>query len=168
MKIDLAQNIQVAYDKLITSVQRVPFTKRADRSIAGSGGQVSIVDLIAYQIGWGQCLISWYTAGINSEQPVMPGDGFTKWEYAKIAQSFYQKYAYDGAVQQLAVFATVVVQIIAIATEEQKRGKLDQLGVWSWCTLATGKQWPLSKWIQVNTVAPYRRAAQLIKAAGLI
>lgn len=46
--------------------------------------------------------------------------------------------------------------------------QLDQRGIWAWCTLASGKQWPLSKWIRVKTASPYKRAVQLIKKAKLV
>jgi hypothetical protein len=56
-----------------------------------------------------------------------------------------------------------VDRIVEIIETEFAAGTLDTLGVWPWCTLRSGKQWPLSKWIQINTVAPFKRAQQLIK-----
>ena len=47
--------------------------------------------------------------------------------------------------------------------KEHETGNLNKIGVWPWCTLASGKQWPLSKWIRVNTVSPYKRAASMIR-----
>ena len=95
----------------------------------------------------------------------MPGDGFSKWEYVAIAKHFYQKYGYDASVQQLKIFEEIVAQILGFIEKELKTGHLHQTGVWPWCTLPSKKQWPLSKWIQVNTVSPYRKAAQLIRRA---
>ncbi len=95
--------------------------------------------------------------------PDMPGDGFLKWDYIAIAHHFYQKYTYDYSEQQLKVFQQIVLRILEIIELEQETGRLEQIGIWDWCTLASGKQWPLCKWIQINTVAPYKRAIQLIK-----
>ena len=93
----------------------------------------------------------------------MPGEGFLKWDYTGLAHRFYEKYLYDATTEQMSVFQETVSRILAIAEQEQETGNLDRTGVWSWCTLPSGKHWPLSKWIQVNTVSPYKRAAALIK-----
>ena len=60
----------------------------------------------------------------------------------------------------------VFSQILEIVKIEQQANQLDQIGIWAWCTLASGKQWPLSKWIRVNTASPYKRAVLLIKKAN--
>ena len=101
--------------------------------------------------------------GISGQVPEMPGDGFSSWNYIAIARHFYRKYCYDSSDQQMVVFDQVVSRILEIIQKENDAGNLDRIGVWSWCTLSSGKQWPLSKWIRVNTVAPYKRAAQWIK-----
>ena len=163
MNSSLNQDIETSYAQLIKAIHSVPISKRQIQMIEGTGGKVSLSDLIAYQIGWGKCLIRWYEDGIQGKQPQMPGDGFLKWEYVAIAHHFYRKYAYDGSDLQLKVFEETVAQILKIVQKEQETGNLHQPGVWSWCTLPSKKQWPLSKWIQVNTVSPYKRAAGLIK-----
>lgn len=161
----LIRDIQKAYDQLIEIIHTLPVSKRGNKLIEGAGGKISVSNLVAYQIGWGKCLIRWYEAGIKGEQPEMPGNGFLKWDYVAIAKHFYQRYNYDASSQQLKIFQEVVSQILQIAQKEQQTGNLDQEGIWPWCTLPSGKNWPLSKWIQVNTVSPYKRAIRLIRKA---
>ena len=158
----LANEIQTAFSKLIFVVQSVPYACRSEKIMEGTGGLVSISDIIAYQIGWGKCLISWYNAGIKSKIPDMPGDGFTTWDYQGLALHFYKKYAYDSREKQENEFKLVIESLLKIVENEYKKHNLDRLGVWQWCTLKSGKQWPLSKWIKVNTSAPYKRAASSI------
>jgi hypothetical protein len=131
--------------------------------IDGTGGKVSVRDIIAYQIGWGKCVIRWVEAGERGEMPTMPGDGFSKWDYTAIAQHFYQSYHYKDVDEQMKIFHLVVFHILEIVEREHLANQLDQLGIWDWCTLPSGKKWPLAKWIRVNTVSPYKRAAQLIQ-----
>ncbi len=50
--------------------------------------------------------------------------------------------------EQLKEFNRVVVEILEIVEREYKSENLDKEGVWKWCTLVSGKQWPLSKWIK--------------------
>lgn len=166
LKAPLSQEIQREYDKLINLIASIPVSSRILKQIEGTGGKVSISDLIAYQIGWGKCLIGWYESGIKGEVPVMPGEGFSAWDYTAIAQHFYQKYQYYNHDEQSQVFHQIVLHLLDIVEKEYQAGNLDRIGAWSWCTLKSGKQWPLSKWIKINTSSPYKRAYQLIKKAS--
>lgn len=163
----LIQDIEYEKDKLIQLVRNIPAATLSIKQIEGTGGKINIYDLIAYQIGWGKRIICWYERGIKGEVPEMPGEGFSKWNYTAIAKHFYQKYQYGSLEKQLTVFEEGVSRILEIIQTEQETGNLDRVGVWNWCTLSSGKKWPLSKWIRVNTAAPYKRAAQLIKKASI-
>lgn len=162
-KAPLSILIKKEYDALIGALSRVPIHARSVKAIEGTGGTVSVADLIAYQIGWGTLLIRWYTAGIENRNPEMPGAGFTTWDYTGLARYFYTAYHYDGAHEQEKEVQRIVNHIITIIETEHQTGNLDKLNVWPWCTLASGKTWPLSKWIRVNTISPYKRATALIK-----
>jgi hypothetical protein len=163
MSSKLIQDIQKEKDKLIQLVSNIPSSVLSDKIIDGTGGKISIYELIAYQIGWGKCLIRWYEMGIKGQSPEMPGDGFLRWNYKAIAKHFYHEYQCSSLHQQILIFEQIVLRIVAIIQTESETANLEQIGVWPWCTLPSGKQWPLSKWIRVNTAAPYKRAVQLIK-----
>lgn len=158
----LSKEIEKEYKRLVKVVTDLPIKVRTLKKIDGTGGKVSVEEIIAYQIGWGRCLIRWYEEGIQGRMPEMPGEGFSNWDYVGIAKSFYQQYAVK---EQMKMFDQVVFRILDIVAFEDRLGRLDQIGVWSWCTLPSGKQWPLSKWIRVNTASPYKRAFGLIKKA---
>lgn len=159
----LSEKIKIEFNKLMKTVSLISEGYLKLAILDGTGGKISVIDLIAYQIGWGKLLISWYEAGIKGEDLNLPGEGFTTWDYTGLARHFYNKYKYDSLESQLSEFYKVVSKIIEITETEYKTGNLDQLKVWSWCTLQSGKDWPLSKWITVNTVAPYRRAITMIR-----
>lgn len=160
---DLSSEIRREYDRLKDVIDAIPLSQRGLKLLDGTSGKVSVVDLIAYQIGWGKCLIRWYMKGLKGEYPEMPGDGFSKWSYVEIAKHFYKKYRYDGAEEQMKILDELVLHILKIVNQEAKNGNLDQIGIWPWCTLRSGKSWPLSKWIRVNTATPYKRVFKLIK-----
>ncbi len=163
----LSKNIQKEYNKLMATIEKVPAADRSKKCMAGTGGAISIRELIAYQIGWGLRLIDWYETGLKGQLPVMPGDGFTKWSYTDIAEHFYKTYQSDTFAAQAKYFERIVRRIIEIAEQEYETGRLDKEDVWKWATLDSGKYWPLSKWIQVNTVAPYKRAIKMLRASLL-
>jgi hypothetical protein len=159
----LSQEIQREYNRLIKLIASIPAPFRTLKKFEGTGGKASAIDLIAYQIGWGKSVIRWYEAGVRGELPEMPGEGFSAWDYTAIAQHFYQKYQYDGINQQMEVFHQVVSRLLEIVEVEHSAGRLDCTGAWCWCTLPSGKQWTLSKWIRVNTTSPYKRARMLMQ-----
>lgn len=163
MGTSLKVDIQREYNRLIKLIDSIPASCRTLKKLEGTGGNVSVADLIAYQMGWGKNLIRWYESGLKEQMPEMPGDGFSTWDYTAIAQHFYQKYQFDRPDQQMEVFHQVVTRILEIVEAEHQAGRLDCLGAWPWCTLSSGKQWPLSKWIRVNTASPYKRARMLIQ-----
>lgn len=165
---DLNKKIILEYDRFKDVVSAIPVSQRELKLFDGTGGKVSVVDLIAYQIGWGKCLIRWYEAGLRKEHLEMPGDGFSQWKYVEIAKHFYKKYKYDAGEEQMKTLDEVVLDILKIVKHEAKSGNLDQIGIWPWCTLRSEKPWPLSKWIQINTIAPYKRAVKLIKKISLL
>lgn len=162
---NITKEIQINFNNLINSCEPVPTQNWHKNCFEGPGGGRSCSDIIAYQIGWGRLLIYWYECGMNGEDFVMPGDGFSSWDYNGIAEHFFSKYGAPKE-EQLKVFREVVGRIIKIVDEEALTGNLDKYGVWKWCTLKSGKQWPLSKWVRVNTVAPYKKAASLIRRVG--
>lgn len=160
---DLSHEVQSNYNKLIELISHIPKSSINKKNIEGTGGLISVADIISYQIGWGKMLIDWYTKGIQNKTPEMPGEGFTKWNYTEIAKHFYKKYHFDGGPKQQKHFKKTVLDILHIIETEHKNGHLNQIGTWSWCTLSSGKKWPLSKWITVNTVSPYKRAAKQLR-----
>lgn len=159
----LSKVIQQEYNKLISLIVQIPLKKRTLKLIEGTGGKVNIADIVAYQIGWGTSILEWYQVGIKGKKPLMPGHGFTTWDYVGLAHYFYKKYQYDSGYKQEKMLYAIVKQIIAIVEKEYKNSNLEKVGVWSWCTLPSGKQWPLSKWITVNTSSAYKRASGLIR-----
>jgi hypothetical protein len=159
----LSQEIQKVYKVLTQLISQIPITQRNVACIEGNQGQISVSELIAYQIGWGRLLVGWYESGIQHKNPEMPGEGFSKWDYNSLAKHFYQKYHLDGSSKQLALFHETVERIISIVETEHRAGQLDKIGAWDWCTLKSGKQWPLSKWVRINTIAPYKKAAMFIR-----
>ncbi|MBA3721112.1 MAG: ClbS/DfsB family four-helix bundle protein [Parachlamydiaceae bacterium] len=158
----LGLSVIFAYNKLIKTISTISIELCESKYIEGTGGIVSVRDLVAYQIGWGKLVIYWYNAGKLKRVPDMPGEGFTAWDYVGLAKHFYVKYHLKSLIEQLQEFYQIVAEILSIIELESSEGNLDKVGVWSWCTLKSGKHWPLSKWIQVNTISPYKRASKLI------
>jgi|GEM_PF-2260083 len=150
----LCQEIQKEASQQFALLAQLPIEIRNEQWIG---------ERIAYQIGWGQLLLYWYNTGTQGETPQMPGDGFTKWNYKAIAEYFHKKYLYDQSTQQEKHFQKVISEILEFIEKEYNTGNLDRCGIWAWCTLPSGKEWPLSKWIRVNTISPWKATSALLR-----
>ncbi len=159
----LSRSIWAEYTKLNDYICLIPEKELFIKQLEGTGGKVSVIDLIAYQRGWGNLLISWYHKGLQGSPFTMPGDGFATWDYTALAQHFYEKYQAKTGKEAQEQFLQVVLAIIDLTEDTHTAGTLNAYGKWPWCTLKSGTHWPLSKWITVNTIAPYKRAHTILK-----
>ena len=160
--LDFATRIEQAYQKLDQRLQKREPHGSKNKDIPFTGGLISPCDLVAYQIGWGKLLLSWYQAGVSGSEIEIPLKGFG-WDYEALANHFYRQHARKSLPTLRRELRTTVDEILVVVTDAQRAGQLEATGIWDWCTLKSGKAWPLKKWIQVNTVAPYQRAARLLK-----
>lgn len=167
-KSNLSNEIKKEYNKLINLIIKASTDLYEQKILDGTAGKVSIADIISYQIGWGKLLIYWYESGVNNQMPIMPGEGFIKWDYNAIAKHFYKKYKYNDIQEQIQNFHNVVLKLINITEVEFEKNNLDSIGIWPWCTLNSGKQWPLSKWIKINSASAYKRASSLLNKLNKI
>lgn len=149
-KSELLRNLQAAYQKLREEVATVPSELERD---AGIEGGISPCDLIAYQIGWGRLLLSWDELEAQGQPVDMPAPGF-KWnQLGLLAAHFHQKQR-DQSLEQLLAKFDLLVGDLRRFIESNSEDTLFGIGKRQWA----GPKWPLAKWIQVNTIAPYGSA----------
>lgn len=159
----LAKNIIMEYTKLINESKKFSYKMLNKKIIEGTGGKVNVYNLMAYQIGWCRLLLRWYKSGVQSKTIVMPGDGFDTWDYVGLARHFYKKYNYSSLDKYINKLKKLVNRIVHFVEDEYQLKNLNRVGVWDWCTLSSGKKWPLSKWVQINTVAPFKKASAKLR-----
>lgn len=149
-KAEFLESLHDAHEKLDAEYDDV--TAAEARSGVVEAG-VCPADLLAYQIGWGLLVLQWEDAEQAGNVPDMPARGY-KWnELTPLAQSFYKRYAKRSLKWLRAELGRVVDDIagfIAGLTEDEFLAK----GHRTWA----GEKWPVAKWVQINTVAPYKTA----------
>ncbi|WP_180130170.1 ClbS/DfsB family four-helix bundle protein [Rhodoferax sp. BLA1] len=147
---ELLSRFDTAYNKLREEITRVP--DELSRAPQLEGG-MSLCELIAYQIGWGRLVLQW-EALEQAGQPVeMPAPGF-KWnQLGALAQSFYLRSRDVSAAQLLAQFDALASDLRAFIAASSDTF-LFSVGQRQWA----GAKWPVVKWLQVNTIAPYDSA----------
>jgi hypothetical protein len=149
-KDELLSSLETAYSKLIQEAASLPLELERNCELEGS---VSACDLIAYQIGWGSLLLSWNELETRGQAVQMPAPGF-KWnQLGLLANSFYREHQEQTLKQLLIKFDAMFLRI-RLFIESNGEDELFIVGKRRWA----GQKWPLAKWIQVNTIAPYRSA----------
>ncbi|HMS45050.1 MAG TPA: ClbS/DfsB family four-helix bundle protein [Alphaproteobacteria bacterium] len=123
----------------------------------------SAADLLAYQIGWGNLLLGWDISETKGLQPLMPAPGYRWNQLGKLAQSFYNQYA-NLPIKELCKEFSKTLHNIVTWVNNQTPETLFHPGQRRWA----GNKWPLVKWIQVNTIAPYQSARRTLRKANIV
>jgi hypothetical protein len=154
-KDELLSILRQAYVKLDAEFNTIELEyERCD----GIEGNVSCCDIVAYQIGWGSLLVGWEKIELAGKTPEMPAPGF-KWnQLGELAKSFYEKQS-KKSLQQLKKEFTELYQVLIEWINSLTEKELFQPKQRDW----TGEKWAMVKWIQVNTIAPYRSARTKVR-----
>ncbi|MCH9626436.1 MAG: hypothetical protein S4CHLAM2_00580 [Chlamydiales bacterium] len=125
----LSREIVMHYNALVRELHC--HSDRETKRVPFLGKEVSVGDIVAYQIGMGKLFLAWCGAG-RDKRPQMPGDGFTSWDDKDgLANHLCAKWKIDEGAIQEAVFQSVTAQIIGVVQKEQKH--LNTPGRWAWC-----------------------------------
>jgi hypothetical protein len=110
-------------------------------------------EMLAYQIGWLELVMSWEKNEMAGKEVIMPAPGI-KWnKLGDLYQSFYEKYKELSLSRLLKKFEKTnlaFIEFIAQLDEDVIFGENKR----EWASSTTSK-WPVWKWIHINSVAPF-------------
>ncbi|QIB68897.1 ClbS/DfsB family four-helix bundle protein [Aminipila butyrica] len=111
-------------------------------------------EIIAYQLGWMKLLRSWDKDELAGKEVVTPSPGY-KWnQLGGLYQSFYAQYQEESLSELIELFGSTVEELIhwldGFSDEE-----LFCSGGRKWAS-STPSNWPIWKWVHINTVAPFK------------
>lgn len=155
-KLELTKAITDNYTKLLVALKTIPSDLTSVKSLDGHAKNtlMSIKDLLAYLIGWGQLVLKWNHHKANGQQVDFPETGF-KWnELGLLAQHFYKNHENDNLetlLEKLDQTVTQILSLIANKTNEELYG------------IAWHEKWTLGRMIQFNTSSPYKNALGRIR-----
>lgn len=154
-KAEFLTSLRKAYEKLDAELADIGPERERD---AGMEGDISCCDLIAYQIGWGRLLMSWEAEEKAGQKPVMPTEGY-KWnQLGPLARTFYAEAENKSLGDLRKEFSELFGELCRwIESLSEKELLVPHQRKW------TGEKWPMMKWVQVNTVAPYGSARAKIR-----
>lgn len=125
-----------------------------DKNILVDGVDKTPFQMIAYQLGWINLILSWELDNKEGKEVITPTPDY-KWNnLGGLYQSFYDRYANHSIEMLIKMFEQQVHKIIQLV-ESYSDTELFQQGGRQWAT-TTPSSWPIYKWIHINTVAPFK------------
>ena len=111
-------------------------------------------EIIAYQLGWMDLIRDWDSDELEGKEVVTPAPGY-KWnQMGALYQGFYDKYQNKSLAQLRKLFINAVDSLIEwldAFTDDD----LFKPGGRKWAA-STPSNWPIWKWVHINTVAPFK------------
>ncbi len=154
-KSELLGNLKAAYEKLDAEFDSIELE---NERVCGIEGDLSCCDILAYQIGWGKLLLGWEREENSGETPEMPAINY-KWnQLGELAKSFYVEYSENSLTQLRDEYGCLYLELCAFINSTSEKDLFQPLQR-QW----TGKKWAMVKWIQINTIAPYKSARTKVR-----
>ncbi len=155
-KEELQNAIEETYKKLTFELDDIPANLAQKKDLEGhaKNSLMSINNLLAYLVGWGQLVLKWNTMKSKGLAVDFPETGY-KWnELGRLAQKFYSDYERDDLNSlklKLDVTTKEILQLIQNKTNKQLYQE-------NWYDT-----WPLGRLIQLNTSSPFKNATARIR-----
>jgi len=153
---ELIIEIENDYSKLKKDLDDIPMELTTRKELEGhaKGTKMSVSDIVAYLIGWGELVLKWNRKKENGEQVDFPETGY-KWnELGKLAQKFYADYEkldYSSLLNRLDQTVGKIQKLVENSTNEELYEN-------PWYD-----KWTKGKMIQLNTSSPYKNARSRVR-----
>ena len=155
-KQELIAAIEVSYAKLKADLESIPVELTNAKELEGhsKGTQMSLCNLVAYLVGWGELVLKWHQKKETGLQVDFPETGY-KWnELGKLAQKFYQDYEHLDYLQLQERLDHVVETILELIENTSNTDLYEK----PWYD-----KWTQGKMIQLNTSSPYKNARSRVR-----
>ena len=155
-KEELIREINETYEKLQKELVTIPNELSEKCEIEGHSKNsfISINNLLAYLIGWGQLVLKWYDLKTKEIDCEFPEKGF-KWnELGLLAQKFYRDFETDNYPSLQLKLVDTVKELLSLIESKSD----NELYETPWY-----KSHTLGRMIQLNTSSPYKNARLKIR-----
>lgn len=155
-KEELLKAIETNYSKLKKELETISVEETAVKELDGhaKGTLMSIDNLLAYLVGWGELVLKWNKNRSENKPVDFPETGY-KWnELGKLAQKFYADYQNDDFNTLIQKLDDTVKKITSLIQSKNN----DELYGVGWY-----EKWTLGRMIQFNTASPYNNARGRIR-----
>jgi len=126
----------------------------ADKNIRYDGVDRTPQEIIAYQLGWMDLIRGWDNDELSGKEVITPSPGY-KWnQMGALYQGFYDTYQNESLARLRELFVSSVESLVEWLngfTEDE----LFKPGGRKWAA-STASNWPIWKWVHINTAAPFK------------
>lgn len=117
--------------------------------------------MISYQLGWMNLILFWESEESKGNKVVTPTPEY-KWNnLGGLYKNFYKQYnsySLDELIKLFVKLKDDIIELINNYTDEE----LFEQGMRKWSS-STASNWPIWKWIHINTVAPFKNFRSKIR-----
>jgi hypothetical protein len=125
----------------------------ADKDTRFDGVDRSPQEMIAYQLGWMELIRGWDKDECAGKPVVTPAPGL-KWnQMGELYEAFYKKYAAKSLAALRKQFVKDVESFVQWF-DSFSEDEVFKSGGRKWAS-STTSNWPIWKWVHINTVAPF-------------
>ena len=111
-------------------------------------------EIIAYQLGWMGLFRGWDSDELSGKEVIMPAPGY-KWNrLGELYQGFYETYQ-DKTLSELKELFVSAVESLEEWLNGFTDDELFKPNGRKWAS-STPSNWPVWKWVHINTVAPFK------------
>lgn len=135
-------------------IEEFSHIRESDKDKPMDGVDRTPAQMVAYQLGWMNLLLCWEEQEQQGNTVITPHPDY-KWNnLGGLYESFYRQYE-TCSLQELCTMFNEAVQKIMNMTESYTDAELFQPGGRRWAA-STPSNWPVWKWLHINTVAPFQ------------
>lgn len=110
-------------------------------------------EMIAYQLGWLNLIMGWENDELNGKEVVTPSPGY-KWnQLGPLYQHFYAEYS-GYSLEELRTLFKKGIETWCEWIDQLSDEELFTPNVRKWTV--TNANWPMWKWVHINSVAPFK------------
>lgn len=110
--------------------------------------------MISYQLGWMSLVLSWEEQEQKGSKVITPTSDY-KWNnLGNLYKEFYKKYDGYSLEELISTFKLLTNDIVKLINDYSEEEVFEQ-NKRNWAS-STPSNWPIWKWIHINTVAPFK------------
>lgn len=148
-KQELKDEIITKFEKYISEFDEI---KEEEKNLMTKSSDRTPSQNLSYNLGWINKLIDWEVTEKNGQKAEVPAAGY-KWNnLGDLYNFFYETYAKYSIKQKQLMLRESVDKIINIIDDMSDKELFEPNGR-DWAI--TPADWPVYKWIHINTVAPF-------------
>jgi hypothetical protein len=155
-KEELVYAIVDNYKKLKFELSTIPMNQTTNKELDGhaKNTSMSINDLIAYLIGWGELVLKWNDRKSKGLEVDFPDTNYNWNDLGLLAQKFYKDYEKDDFISLIKKLDNTTNEILKLI-EDRSNYELYEIAWYG--------KWTMGRMIQLNTSSPFKNAKDRIR-----